>query len=427
MGVIMKKIILTIMLCVSCFSNISIGQIGNFLPAEKMNALKSDDPITRYHAVRELKSEAEIPEEVVDLLIKYLSDVRGEYPGNTIAGAAAEVFARYPKHAIQALPELMKLLAYTEKYAMPSGSAAEAIRAVKRVDLEAYLANLNRKKRLELSKSLLPVLENGIGSLEGLATISMLLGMLGEDVAITALESTFAYAKKNEADNLYFKEIRIRAGAALNILKRRWKIREASYLNEMKAADAQLGKPDQYVSIVDLFPQALQILSIKMKGSGAKAAYLIRKDKIPFDSISNGIPMARLAVKGKWFYLYTRPYMELSIPCRTRMVVLTSVSKRAYAEDYLSGGGMQPSYFPKTSDYAFIEMGANGPPLLDNALKSLLIKEGFAQDTWYEFWPEEWWDGAAKSLGSPLKQGKKLVWVKVEVGKIVGSVREKVE
>jgi hypothetical protein len=423
----MKKIILTIMVCILCFSHISIGQPGNSLPAEKMNALKSDDPVTRYHAVRKLKSEPMLPEEVVDLLIKYLSDVRGETPGNTIAGDAAEVLARYPQHAKRALPELMKLLAYTEKYALPSGSAAEAIRVVKRVDLEAYLAKLDKKKELELSKSLLAVLENGVGSLYGLATISMILGMLGDDVAIPALERTLADAKKQEVRNPFAKEIRVRADAALKILKGKWTIGDASYLREMKAADALLGKPDQYVSAVDLFPQALKILSIKMKGSGANAAYIIRKDKVPFDSVSNGVPMARLAVKGKWFYLFTRPYMELSIPCRTRMVVLTSVSKIAYSADYLSGGGMQPSYFPKTSDYAFIELGANGPPLLDKALKSLLIKEGFAQDTWYEFWPEEWWDGAAKSLGRPLKQGEKLVWVKVVDGEIVGFVREKIE
>lgn len=424
----MKKIILTIMICVLCSSHIAIGKEGNSFPAEKLNALKSDDPVTRYHAVRKLKSEVKLPEEVVDLLIKYLSDVRGETPGNTIAGDAAKVLARHPVHAKRALPELMKLLTYTEKYAMPSGSAAEAIRAVRRVDLETYLAKLDKKKRLELSNSLLPVLENGIGSLEGLATISMLLGMLGEDVAIPALESTFAYAKKNEAENPYYKEIRIRAAVALKILKNHWEIDGTSYLNEMKAADTQLGKPDQYISIANLFPQALKILSIKMKGSGARAAYIVRKDMIPFDSVSNGIPMARLALKGEWLYLYTRPYLELRMPCRTRMVVLTNPSKRAYADDYLSDGGtMQPKHFPRTSDYAFIEMGANGPRVLDKTLISLQIEEGFMQDTWYEFWPEEWWDGAEKILGTSLKQGEKLVWVKVVDGKIVGSVREKVE
>jgi hypothetical protein len=163
--------------------------------------LASDDAKIRYFAILDLSSMRILPESVLNMLIDYLDDLRGQYPGNTVAGEAAELLARHPQQAKLSIPELMKLLAYTEKYAMPSGSAAEAIRAVKRVDLEAYLANLDKKKKLELSKSLLPVLENGIGSLPGLATISMILGMLGEDVAIPALESTLADAKKQEVRN----------------------------------------------------------------------------------------------------------------------------------------------------------------------------------------------------------------------------------
>lgn len=406
------------------FSPASMGQSVNSLSAEDMAALRSNDPIKRYSAVNELKGEARLPEEAVNLLIEYLTDVRGEYPGNTIAGDAAEVLARNPQHAKRALPELMKLLAYTEKYAMPSGSAAKAIRAVKRVDLEAYLANLNKKERLEIAKSLLPVLENGIGSLEGLATISMILGMLGNDVAIPALESTYAYAIKNEADNTYFKEIRIRSSSAIKILKNEWKINELNYLKEMKAADSLLGKPDQYVSAAELFPQALKILSIKMKTSGVRTAYIIRKDKIPFDSITNGIPRARLAMKGEWLYLYDRPYLELRMPCSSRMILLTGASKPAYADDYLSDTGMQPSYFPSTSDYAFIEMGANGPRVLDDALKILQIKDGYDKGIWYEFWPDEWWDGGIKAIDRPVQPGKRLVWIKVIDGEIAGYALE---
>ena len=261
--------------------------------AEDMAALRNNDPIKRYFAVNELRHEARLSEKVVNLLIKYLSDVRGEYPGNTIAGAAAEVLAKYPQHAKRALPELMRLLAYTEKYAMPSGSAAKAIRTVKRVDLEAYLADLNKKERIELSNSLLPVIENGIGSIRGLATISMILGMLGNDVAIPILESTYASAKTKEGSDSYFKEIRIRSGSAIKILKNEWKINDLNYFMEMKAADSLLGIPDQYIFTADSMgiqtgnePGFKPILVKEIKNAareaGARNIYLlVGSDKLP--------------------------------------------------------------------------------------------------------------------------------------------------
>jgi len=83
--------------------------------------LASENARVRYLAVRSLDPPGELPEPIVKILIDCLYDVKGEYPGNTVAGAAAEVLDSIGVACLHA------------------GRATKALKATRRKELEDYV------------------------------------------------------------------------------------------------------------------------------------------------------------------------------------------------------------------------------------------------------------------------------------------------
>jgi len=334
--------------------------------------LASQDALTRYSAVTELRSKNTLPEPVIRMLIDYLSDLRGELPGNTIAGEAAEVLAEHPRHASRAIPQLLKLLVSGEKYGLPAGSAAEALTAIKRPALEKYLTDLSSDHRKALAEALIQRLKWTNGGI-----VAELLGMLWPEAtdAGPILEKKIAMSRKEESTNPLFRILNVRSESALRIIRSGWRVGHSGYYDEMKRADIALGKPDSKVLPADRFTAALAILVDKMNRGGVAKAYVLRKEQtFPF-RLSAGLPLARLIQSTRYRFLYGSDDGKGKQLPNIPLVVLTTAAKEIHRSNYFPE--MNAPYSPLVPDFAFVEMGANGAEPLDRMLKSVGVKDGY--------------------------------------------------
>ena len=385
--------------------------------------LASDDAKVRYFAIRDLSSMRTLPEPVLNMLIDYLDDLRGQYPGNTVAGAAAERLAQHPRQAERAIPQLLELLSYTEKYGLPSGSAAEALTAIKRPALEKYLMDLSAEHRKTLAATMAPVLRSGAGSYTAWALVTEVMGMLGPDASavIPDLKNKCDNSKREAATNPFAHVLRVRCETALRIISNGWRAWDPGYYGEMKRADTALGKLDPYVVPEKRFTTALDTLIRRMKAANITKAYVLRKeDTFPF-YLSEGLPLAKLIQNNGYRYLYGSDDGKGKQLPNVPLILLTRASKEVYHKFHFSR--FDPPYSPLVPDFAFIEMGVNGYKPFDQMLKTLKIPEGYREDRLYEFWPSEWWpNGGTLRGGFLVREGVKIIWIVLANGDVINGV-----
>ena len=378
------------------------------------------DASERYAELLKLRSTRELPDHVLSQVIDCLDDLRGYAPGNTIAGEAAEVLAEHPRQAVRAIPHLLKLLSYKEKYGYPSGSAAKALAAIERPALEKYLSALVAGDRKALAESLIPVLGSEAGSLAGWAVVAEIIGMLGTDAsdAIPTLQAKAERFKSEKESNPFARVLLVRTGSAIRLISGELTVGDSGYYDEMKRADTAVGKPDPYVLPENRFVAALETLIQRMKGVSVKRAYILRTDAtFPF-RLSRGLPLARLVQNTGYRYLYGGDDGKGKQLPNVPLIVLTRSSKRVYQS--LHNPTMDPPYSPLVPDFAFIEMGVNGHAPLDQALKSVGVAEGYDEDSMYEFWPAEWWPSMGTLHGEfRIGEDVEAIWLTIEGGRVL--------
>ncbi len=381
--------------------------------------LASDSAPDRYSALLDLLSCTELPSETVKTVIEYLADLRGEFPGNTVAGAAAELLAKHPQYARLAIPQLLILLSYREKYGFPAASASEALGAIDRRYLEEYFAGMTGADRKALSAMLSPIIQSYVGHLGTWARVCEILAMLGPDAAnaLDAIKARNIEARKWEKDNPFAIDVRVRSDAALRIIQSGWSTGDPQYIAEMRQADAALGKSDAYIKPEARFSDELSNFLELMKEAAIKTGYVIRNDSnFPFQARAGGIPMARLITNQGYSFLYEGLDLKGSHLPQKPMILLTTAGKKAYA--YTFHPTMDPEYLP-SQDFVFIEIGANGPDPLNQFFKTFGFSEGYDESILYVYWPHLWWLGAEKVLLRPPPLGKQLRWLKVTDGQLV--------
>lgn len=425
-----------ILVCASalCLSNSSVIGKDSFIYAgeHRMELLKErekninsateklakDSLDDRYSALMNLRSFDTLPDLTIDRAIGFLDDFSGIAPGNTVAAEAAELLSEHPDQANRAIPHLLKLLGNETKYHRPADSAAIALTAIKRQDIEKYIGGLSANDRKQLGESLMPNLRDG--NYSSSTEISEIMGMLPNTNSLSSLENILEMAKSNQ-NSPSARVLAVRAEAAINIIRAGAKIGDAKYLEEMKRADKMLGRPSSYATPDEKFSVALEELANRMKQAQVEKAYIISQEEFPFRSYDGGIPVAR-EINSKGFrYLYNGYDQKgRSLPNKP-LVVLTEASKKGFKENNFPS--FTPDYLPFVSDFDFIELGVNGRSSFDKALRSMSVGEGLRQDIWYEYWPSDQLIYAEKYLPKSPGNSENLVWIVVSKGKIVNGAR----
>ena len=389
--------------------------------ADKVLArLASKDARIRYSAIADLKSTSTLPERVIRILIDYLDDLRGEYPGNTVAGEAAKILAEHPRQASPAVPKLLELLANTGGNGLPGYDAAEALTAISRPALEKHIAGLNPDRRKALAQTLIQNFRSFPRSIT-----AELIGMLGPEAhdAVPVLEQKITETAKLASTVPAFLVLKVRSESTLRIIKAGWRVGESGYNEEMLRVDLRLGRPNPYASPGDRFASPLEMLADKMKKTGVRKAYILRKeDTFPFRlSDRSGLPLARLIQNTGHRLLYGDDNGTGKQLPNVPLVVLTRVAQEVYQSNHFPD--VNPPYVPLVPDFAFVEIGANGGEPLDQAFKAILLKEGYRDDRLYEFWPSEWWPGKGK-LGANFRihEESRLAWIVLADGEVVDAV-----
>lgn len=385
--------------------------------------LASDAAEERCFALYNLLSSAELSSDVANTVIEYLTDLREQSSGNTVAAGAAELLAEHPRHARRAITQLLKLLALQEKYFNPALSAARALAAIDRRYLEEHIAGMTAADRKALAATLSPVIQSDIGSLETWATVCEIYSMLGADAidALDAIRAKNAEARMHEKENPFMMVVRLRSESALRIIQSGWKTGDLQYIEEMRRADVALGKPDAYIKPGARFSDEWTKLLALMKKAAVKTGYVIRHENnsFPFQARAGGLPMARLIASEGYSFLFEGLDLKgQPLPQKT-MILLNAAGKKVYAHTFYPA--MNPKYVPLVRDFVFIEIGVNGRDPLNQFFKADGNDEGYDENILYVYWPRLWWDDADSILPKPPPKGKQLRWLKVTEGKVVSA------